>query len=72
MGYVYLASGKVGFYFPVPFVLCIHIPQETTKLEVRDGGGGEEDEGQCLLKPRRNSGLPVLLCVAMPLSYLSF
>ena len=42
---VYLVSGKVEFYVSVPTVLYIHVPQETTKLEVRDADTGEEDGG---------------------------
>lgn len=37
------------FYFLGPTVLYTDVPKKTTKLEVRDGDGGDENEGQDLL-----------------------
>lgn len=45
MGTVCLVRGKAELYVSVPTALCIHVPQGTAELEVRDTDAGEEDGG---------------------------
>ena len=45
MGPVCLVCGKAERYISVPTALCIHVPQGTAELEVRDADAGEEEGG---------------------------
>ena len=45
MGPVCLVCGKAERYISVPTASCIHVPQGTAELEVRDADAGEEDGG---------------------------
>lgn len=45
VGPVCLVCGKAERYISVPTALCIHVPQGTAELEVRDADAGEEEGG---------------------------
>lgn len=45
VGTVCLVRGKAELYVSVLTALCIHVPQGTAELEVRDADAGEEDGG---------------------------